>query len=96
MTVGEAGTVHYSRQRFTRHALRTAILFVGAGLLSRFSLRHFETRWQILIFWALVAGHQLVSRPLRGHRVSLPSLVLDLASVTVAIVAMKVAIEGKL
>lgn len=80
----------------TRHAFRVAILFGGAGLLSRFVFRHFETRWQIVIFWALVAAYQLGVRPALGRRVSLGSLALDVTAVTAAIVVMKVAIEGRL
>ena len=81
---------------FTRHAFRVAALFVAAGLLSRFTFRLFETRWQILIFWGLVALYQLVLRPAFGRRVSPASMVLDLVAVTAAIIAMKFAIEGHL
>jgi len=81
---------------FTRHAFRVAILFMAAGLLSRFTFRLFQTRWQILIFWALIVAYQLILRPALGRRVSLASMALDLLAVTAAIVAMKVAIEGQL
>lgn len=81
---------------FTHHAFRVAAVFVAAGLLSRFTFRHFETRWQIVIFWGLVALYQLICRPAFGRRISLASMGLDLVAVTVAIIAMKVAIEGRL
>ena len=80
----------------TRHAFRVAIVFVAAGLLSRYMFQRFETRWQIVIFWGLVATYQLVLRPAFQRRVSLASTALDFVAVTVAIVVMKVAIEGKL
>jgi hypothetical protein len=81
---------------FTTHALRAAILFTAAGLLSRFTFRTFETRWQIVIFWVAVAVYQLVLRPLFGKQISPLSTGLDLACVTIAIVAMKIMIEGQL
>lgn len=81
---------------FTHHALRIALLFMGAGLLSRFAFQKFETRWQIVIFCALAALYQLVLRPAFGRQVSLASMGLDLIAVAAAIVAMKVAIEGHL
>lgn len=81
---------------FTRHAVRVALLFGGAGLVSRFVLRTTETRWQIVAFWAAVAAYQLGLRPAFGRRVSVASLGLDMAVVAAAIVAMKVAIEGQL
>ena len=80
----------------TRHAYRVAILFAGTGLVSRFLLRQTETRWQIIAFWLAIALYQLVLRPAFGRRLSLASFALDIAAVTVAIVAMKVAIEGHL
>jgi len=80
---------------FTSHFIRVAIVVGAAGLLSRFTFRHFETRWQILIFWGAVVAYQLALRPAFGKRISIPSTVLDLIIVTIAIVAMKVAIEGQ-
>ena len=81
---------------FTSYVVRAAILLAAAGILSRLTFRHFETRWQILIFWAVAAGYQLVLRPVMGRRVSAASLALDIGCVTLAIVATKVAIEGRL
>lgn len=81
---------------FTTHALRAAIIFTVAGLLSRFTFRTFETRWQIVIFWMAIAVYQLGLRPLFGKRVSVLSTGLDVACVTIAIIGMKVMIEGRL
>lgn len=80
----------------TRHAFRVAIVIVAAGLLSRYMFQRFETRWQIVIFWGLVASYQLVWRPAFRQRVSLASTALDIVAVTIAIIVMKVVIEGKL
>ncbi|MGI4733241.1 MAG: hypothetical protein ACRYFW_16070 [Janthinobacterium lividum] len=80
----------------TSRAFRLAALFAAAGALSRFSFRTFETRWQILIFWAVVVAYQFGVRPLMGRRVSPRSAVLDAVTVAVAIVVVKVAIEGTL
>jgi hypothetical protein len=41
---------------FTSHFIRAALLLFAAALLSLFTIRQFETRWQILIFWGIVAG----------------------------------------
>jgi predicted cobalt transporter CbtA len=79
---------------FTSHYIQAALLLFAAGLLSRFTFQLFETRWQIMIFWGIVAGYQLALRPALGLRVSLPSMAVDLLAVTIAIVMMKVALEG--
>ena len=79
----------------TRHAIRVAALFAGAGLVSRFMIRHVETRWQIVAFSAAAGVYQLAMRPAAGRRVSPASLGVDVAAVTVAIVATKVAVEGR-
>lgn len=84
------------RTMFTTHALRAAIIFTVAGLLSRFTFRTFETRWQIVIFWTAIAVYQFGLRPIFGKKISLLSTGLDVACVTIAIVAMKVMIEGQL
>jgi hypothetical protein len=86
----------YGHKMFTTHALRAAILFTAAGLLSRFTFRTFETRWQIVIFWGAVAVYQLALRPLFGKQISPLSTGLDLVCVTIAIIAMKIMIEGQL
>jgi predicted cobalt transporter CbtA len=85
----------YRREVFTSHFIRAAILLAGASVLSRLTFRHFETRWQILIFWGIVIAYQLALRPAFGRRISLPSTALDLLVVTVAIIGVKVAIEGR-
>ena len=79
-----------------RHLLRTAAVFVATGAASRFSLRHVETRWQIVAFWTAAAAYQYALRPARGQRGSAAALALAGISATAAIGAMKVAIEGKL
>ena len=81
---------------WTRHAFRAAFVFAAAGAVSRFTFRNFETRWQIAIFWAAVLAYQLLLRPATGRRVSIASTMLDLGCVAAAIIAMKVAIEGRL
>jgi hypothetical protein len=80
---------------FTSHFVRAAILLGTAGLLSRFTFRLVETRLQIVLFWGIVVIYQLVLRPAFGRRISAPSIVLDLVVVSVAIVGVKVAIEGR-
>ena len=81
---------------WTGHAFRAALVFAAAGAVSRFTFRHFETRWQIAIFCAMVLVYQLLLRPATGRRISIASTLLDLGCVTVAIIAMKVAIEERL
>ena len=82
--------------RLTSHAVRLAAVLALAGAASRFTFRLFETRWQILIFWGLVIAYQFGARPLLGKRVSPWSAALDGVCVAAAIVAVKVAIEGRL
>lgn len=94
--VSLAKRMHYGPNMFTTHALRAAIILTVAGLLSRFTFRTFETRWQIVIFWMAIAVYQFGLRPLFGKKVSALSTALDVACVTIAIVAMKIMIEGKL
>lgn len=85
----------YRGEVFTSHFIRAAMLLAIASILSRLTFRHFETRWQILIFWGIVLAYQLALRPAFGRRISLPSTALDLLVVTVAIIAVKLAIEGR-
>lgn len=80
----------------TRHAVRAAIVFAGAGALSRFTFRSFETRWEIVIFSGGALAYQFVVRPALGKRVSPLSAALDVGCIALAVVAMKVAIEGTL
>lgn len=80
----------------TGHAVRGAILFAAAGALNRFTFRYFETRWEIVIFSGAALVYQFVARPAFGKRVSPVSASLDIACITAAIVATKVAIEGHL
>lgn len=86
----------YPRAVFTSHFLRAAALLGGASILSRLTFRHFETRWQILIFWGIVFAYQLAARPAFGRRISPASTIFDLGVVTLAIVGVKVAIEGRI
>lgn len=79
----------------TGHAIRAALILAGAGALSRFLFRHFETRWQIVIFWGVVLAYHGIRRAM-GLRFSPASLALDIMCVAVAVTAMKVAIEGQL
>lgn len=69
-------------------------MFALAGAASRFSFRHFETRWQIIIFWAFAAAYQFGVRPIIGRRGSVGELAVDCVAAGAAIVALKVAIEG--
>ena len=80
----------------TRHAIRAALVLAAAGALSRFTFRNFETRWQIAIFGGAALACQLGARPALGKRISPASAALDVGCITVAIVAVKVAIEGQL
>lgn len=86
----------YGEAMLTRHAARGAIVFGGAGALSRFTFRRFETRWEIAIFCAAALGYQLAVRPALGRRVSPATAALDLVCITGAVVAVKVAVEGHL
>lgn len=80
----------------TRHAIRAAVMFAVAGAICRFLLRYVETRWQIAAFWCAVLIYQLIARPALGRRISPASTALDLVTVTIVIIAMKVAIEGRI
>ncbi|WP_174298337.1 hypothetical protein [Sphingomonas bacterium] len=75
--------------------MRAALILAGAGALSRFLFRYFETRWQIVVFWGVVLAYHGVRR-LVGLRFSAASAILDAGCVALAIIAMKVAIEGRL
>ncbi|MGY2735422.1 hypothetical protein ACVWYO_003096 [Sphingomonas sp. UYP23] len=63
---------------------------------SGFLLRDVETRWQIVAFWSAIVIYELLIRPAVGKPVSIRSTMASLVAVTIAIVAMKVALEGKI
>lgn len=81
---------------FTSHFIRAALILTISAFTSRFIFHNFETRWQILIFWAIVVTYQLVIRPALGRSISVASTILDLVAVTVAIIAMKVLLERRI
>jgi hypothetical protein len=78
----------------TRHSIVAAVLLGVAALLSRFTFRDVETRVQLLVFWGIVVVYHLVLRMVFARPLSRASAAIHLVVVSVAIVGMKVAIEG--
>lgn len=70
----------------SRH--RLAIAFALAGVMTRFTYRYFESRWQILIFIALAAAFEIV-QIIRGHSPSWPRLVTNSLAAAISILAVK-------
>ena len=77
-----------------RDQVAAAVVFAAAGAFSRFSFRHFETRWQIAIFWGAAIAYQAIVLPAVGRRGSPGGFGLDAMCAAVAIVCMKMRIEG--
>ena len=70
------------------------IAFFIAGLISRFSLKLTETRWQIAVFALLALAAEGVRALLSGTRPSLRRWLVDCAAATAGLVIAKIMIEG--
>lgn len=80
----------------TSSALRNALIFSAAGATIRFLVRDVETRWQVIAFWGAIVIYELLIRPAVGKPVSIRSTIASFIAVTIAIVTVKVALEGKI
>lgn len=74
--------------------IATAIVFaLLAGLARRLNL-HTESRLQIMAFWGLVVFHELEIKPFFKMAPGILSIGVNAAVVVLAIVAVKISIEG--
>ena len=91
---GESGEQRLRTARDPRTAtiVASATILALIGFLTRFALRNVETRWQILSFW-LIAGVVAYALPARPVRLGWATLA---AAATVAIIAAKWVVEGKI